>query len=347
VVAVRRRLAALHRAAAPPSIRVLEGLFGILDNRVLALLVELDIPELLDQPKTAADLATAAGTEIDGLERFLRYAVGRGFLKLDRRGRYAANAVTAVLRRDHPNSWRGWVDFLGSDWFRQAADATGAALAGHRSGVEAAFGESFFGYVNITNPGAGDAFNRAMEAGATLQALALTRGLDWSATTTVCDVGGGTGAAVEFLLDALPSLSATLFDLPQVVRHARSRLTDGDLEPRCRIVGGSFFEGVPDGCDRYLLLAIVHDWSDDEAVAILKVVRAAMGPDSRAVVVESLLPERPRGEFVEASDVLMRILASGRERTDGAYKRLFSRAGLTLECRSALATGFSAFVLTR
>jgi hypothetical protein len=41
VVAARRALGRAHRAAAPASLRVLESLFGLFDNRVLGLLVEL------------------------------------------------------------------------------------------------------------------------------------------------------------------------------------------------------------------------------------------------------------------------------------------------------------------
>ena len=37
----------------------LEGLFGLIDNRVLGLLVELNLPELLDKPRSSAILPTS------------------------------------------------------------------------------------------------------------------------------------------------------------------------------------------------------------------------------------------------------------------------------------------------
>jgi hypothetical protein len=347
VVRLRRALLRAHRRAAPAPICVLEGLFGLYDNRVLGLLVSLGIPDLLDRPKTVADLAAATGSNADALERVLRYAAGRQFLGHDRRGRYRANRVTAVLRRDHPNSWSGWVEFAGADWFWQAFRALDASVREGRSGMEVAFGTPYFDYVNRMRPDAGAAFNRAMAAGGSLQAMALSKRLDWATCTTVCDVGGGTGATIEYLLSRHPRLQGIVFDLPEVVAKSRPGLTTGSLAGRCQLVGGSFFEEVPARHDRYLLLAVVHDWSDDQAVALLTCVRRAMGPTSRVVVVESVLPDRPNGDFAEASHLMMRVLATGRERSAGQLTALFERAGLALERSLPLATGFTAFVLNR
>jgi hypothetical protein len=338
----------VHRATAPPAIRILEGLFGLFDNRVLGLLVELEIPERLDRPATAEDLAATTGTDPDALDRVLRYAAGRGYLDCDRRGRYRSNAVLDSLRRDNVNSWRPWVEFAASDWFWDSWRHLDAAVRpGGTSGTEAATGHPFFEYVNTVRPDAGRAFNAAMEAGGTLQAIALGAALDWRRIGHVCDVGGGSGATLEYLLATNDGLRATLFDLPEVVAEARPALRSGALAARAQIVGGSFFDAVPGGADRYLLLAIVHDWSDDEAVSILTRVAEAMGPDAETVVVENVLPDAPRDEFVAASDLLMLVVASGRERTLAGFNRVFSASGLRLERRVLLATGASAFLLRR
>jgi hypothetical protein len=74
-------------------------------------------------------------------------------------------------------------------------------------------------------------------------------------------------------------------------------------------------------------------------------VRDALGSTARAVVVESELTERPRGEFVEASDLLVLVLLNGRERTRPQFESLFSDSGLRIESRVSLMTGFTAFVL--
>jgi hypothetical protein len=340
-IRLRGRVLKTHRAMAPAAVRVLEGLFGLFDNRILGLLVELEIPEALDAPRTVQELAANTGKDPDALMRILRYAAGRGYVDEVGDGRFRANDVTAVLRRDHPNSWTGWVEFASSDWFWSAWRASGAALEPRgSSGMEAAFGSSFFEYVTETRPEAGDAFDRAMEAGATMQALALSQTLEWDAVESVCDVGGGTGAALSVLLQHHPHMHGLLFDVPSVVAKA------DESYARLRVEAGDFFTAVPKGCDRYLMLAVVHDWNDDEAVAILRNVAAAMENGARAVVVENELSQRARGEFVEASDLLMLVLGSGRERTRSEFENLFRLGNLSLRRVHLLPTGFSAFELS-
>ena len=329
----------MQREAVPGSLRILDGLFGLFDNRVLGLLCELDIPEHLSAPRTADELAAATGAPVESLERLLRFSVARGFLGLDRKGRYRANAVTVMLRRDQPGSWRGWVEFASSDWFWSAWRRADAPFSSPpESGMVAATGTGFFEHLEDDPSGAGAAFHAAMEAGATMQAVALSHGLDWDGIRRVCDVGGGTGAALRTLTRLRPELEPLLFDRPEVVAAA---------PPDLPSVGGDFFAAVPTGCDRYLLLAIVHDWGDADAARLLRSVRDALPPHASAIVVENVLPDRPRDEFVVASDLLMLVLGPGRERTRAQFDALFAEAGLTLARHVVLPTGFSAFELVR
>ncbi len=338
-IRLRGSLLKTHRNMAPAAVQVLEGLFGLFDNKVLGLLVALEIPEALDVPRTTQQLAVTSGTEPAALQRVLRYAAGRGYLDENKDSRFQANAVTQVLRRDHPNSWVAWVEFASSDWFWRSWQASDASLVRDgMSGIESATGSPFFEYVTEKQPTAGDVFDRAMGAGATMQALALSHALSWKGIKSLCDVGGGNAAALHVLLRQHPSLHGVLFDLPAVVAQA-------DRHDRLRVEGGDFFTSVPQGCDRYLMLAVIHDWNDEEAVAILRNVAAAMPPHARAFVVENEMGQRANGEFVEASDLLMLVLGSGRERTRAQFNHLFDQAGMSLQRAHLLPTGFTAFEL--
>jgi O-methyltransferase domain len=53
------------------------------------------------------------------------------------------------------------------------------------------------------------------------------------------------------------------------------------------------FEGVPAGADAYLLVLVLHNWSDEDCRRILRVVRAAMGPDAVLLIGEPLLDPGP------------------------------------------------------
>lgn len=345
--ACRRRLLGTHRAIAPPPVRILEALFAQLDASVLALMVDLDVPDLLDDRVTIDDLARRTGVDRHRLERVVRYAAARGLMSMDRRGNVRPNGVTRALRSDAPASWRGWVRFATSDWFASAWRHLGPGLESDAPSAFAhAHGREFFGYITDVDPGAGRVFDQAMEAGATVQAIGLARALDWSGVRSVCDVGGGTGAALGVLQRYHPRLDVTLLDLPEVV--ARARFTSRAEAPgRREIVGGSFFDAVPAGRDRYLALAVVHDWDDEHALSLLSRVRDAMPADGRAIVVEHVASPTPRDDFATASDLLMLVLSTGRERTHDEYECLFASAGLSIATRELLATGATAFVLRR
>ncbi len=228
-IRLRGRVLKTHRSMGPPAVQVLEGLFGLFDNRVLGLMVELGIPEALDIPRDHIQIAELTGANPEALQRLLRYAAGRGYLDEGRDGLFKANEVTEVLRADHPNSWRGWVQFASSDWFWDAWQGSRATFdVSGRSGMEASTGLPFFRFVTEERPDAGDAFDHAMEAGATMQALALSHALDWDSIQNVCDVGGGNGAALRVLLARHRHLEGVLFDLPAVVAKSRGvREVDG------------------------------------------------------------------------------------------------------------------------
>ncbi len=121
----------------------------------------------------------------------------------------------------------------------------------------------------------------------------------------------------------------------------------GDLlEPvadRCRLVGGSFFESVPEGSDAYLLKSIIHDWEDEESIAILRTVRAAMPAHSVVLVIERDLGAPNEDAPAKFSDLNMLVAAGGRARTEDEYAALFVAAGLTYVGATPTAAGMSLY----
>ena len=77
-----------------------------------------------------------------------------------------------------------------------------------------------------------------------------------------------------------------------MVEEARRRLIAEGVADRCQLVPGDFFAEVPAGADAYVLSRVLHDWTDDDARRVLAACRAAMGPGSRLLIVEAILPER-------------------------------------------------------
>jgi hypothetical protein len=334
---LRAAVAALHRRLAPPPLRVLEGVLGLLDPVALGALCRLGVPDRLDRPVPLAALAASLDADDAVVERLVRYAAGRGWLRIDRRGRVRATATSRFLRRDHPGGWRAWVEFACGPEVLAAA-ARLAAAPGTPDAFAAANGASFFDWY-AAHPERHAAFDAAMAAGGRMHGLALAEAIDWSGVRRVCDVGGGTGAVLGVLLDRHPHLRGVLHDLPPVVARAPAH-------DRLDVVGGDAFADLPGDCDLYLFVNVVHDWDDEAVVRLLRGVRTAGPGGARALVVESERRSRPVDGVALRADLLMLAVApGGRERTTGELRELAAAAGLRLASTTRLAPGDRAHTL--
>ena len=191
-----------HRALVPPPVRILDAMLAPLDAAVLGAICTLGLPDEIHGAVEVDRLAARVDIDADRLTRIVRYAHSRGWLRLDRRGRVHATRVTRFLSRRHPGGWSGWVEFASN------ADVLGALAAFARDPRATdpfadANGSAFFAWCSA-HPDRQAAFDAAMAAGARMHGLVLVGALDWSNTSRVCDVGGGTGELARVLLRAQP-----------------------------------------------------------------------------------------------------------------------------------------------
>jgi hypothetical protein len=102
------------------------------------------------------------------------------------------------------------------------------------------------------------------------------------------------------------------------------------VPPRIEAVGGDFFESVPEG-DLYLLKLILHDWTDEQSLAILRSIRAAIRPGGRVAIVDTLLPEQVEPHPGYLFDLNMMVMTGGRERSAAEFGALLEQTGFRLE----------------
>ena len=331
---VRNALHRFHGRMVPPPLLIMERMNGLVEAKVLSVVAELGIPDLLSPgPRAVVHLAADAGVDTDALDRALAFLVSRGLLARTGDGRYANNAASATLRSDHPESMRDWARFFASEWHWDMWNHARHSLTTGGSAAREAFGVEFWDYLTETNPAAGATFNRALAATSRIAGPILARGYDFSTVTRLCDVGGGTGGMLAEILAAHQNVRGVLFDLPSVAEQARAALSERGLLDRVEIVGGSFLEEVPAGCDAYMMQAIIHDWDDDSCVTILSNIRRVMAPGARVLVIENVLSDEPSpdDQFARSFDLVMLVTSGlGRERTESQFASLFARAGLRI-----------------
>jgi hypothetical protein len=151
---------------------------------------------------------------------------------------------------------------------------------------------------------------------------------------TLVDVGGGNGSLLIGILNANPPMHGIVFDQPAVPERARRRIAESGLAQRCEAIGGDFFKEVPRGADGYILKHVIHDWSDDVALVILRNCRDAMAASGKFLLVDGLFPPRidqsAGCRVATASDVNMLVNTGGRQRTESEFHSLFDRARFKL-----------------
>ncbi|HXX53236.1 MAG TPA: DUF2284 domain-containing protein [Thermodesulfovibrionales bacterium] len=100
--------------------------------------------------------------------------------------------------------------------------------------------------------------------------LALFEGLSFDGK--MLDVGAGSGAIAAGFLGQMPSLKATLIDIPEVLYHTREFMQRRGLGERSSFVAQDILEPWPDDTARYDLIVlsnVIHAYSEQELPHIL------------------------------------------------------------------------------
>jgi SAM-dependent methyltransferase len=289
---------------------------GALTTNALAVVVDLGIADALaDGPRPVEELARDAGADPDALHRLLRALASDGVFAEGEPGVFCHTAASERLREP---GWSEFAHLFGGVFYGAVADLDEAARTGTATFPDR-FGADFWSWLRA-HPDERRVFDRAMagEKGGSAERLAA---LDWRAGETVVDVGGGSGALLLELVRLRPEVRAIVFDLPETDRD------ESAFGANVEFVAGDFFESVPTG-DAYVLSGIIHDWDDERATAILRTIRAAAPPGARVLITETVVPPGNQREGAKWLDLLMLVLAGGRERTELEWRALLERAGL-------------------
>ncbi|BBG97719.1 O-methyltransferase 1 [Prunus dulcis] len=131
-------------------------------------------------------------------------------------------------------------------------------------------------------------FNTAMFNHTTIvikKLLHIYKDLEAKNLTQLVDVGGGLGVTLNLITSRHQHIKGINFDLPHVINHALSF-------PGVEHVGVDMFASVPSG-DAILLKWILHDWTDEHCLKLLKNCYKAIPDNGKVIVVEALLPAMP------------------------------------------------------
>ncbi|KAI9086790.1 hypothetical protein K1719_031384 [Acacia pycnantha] len=320
-------------------VHVWKCMFGFVDSMALKSAVELRIPDIIHHhggpmslSQITASLSDAPLPDPATLARIIRLLVRRNIFTahhpsdgggtlygLNHSSRWLLsdsdlNLAPALLMQNHPTFMAPW-HYL-SHCVREGGPA-----------FKKAHGREIWELAS-ESPDFNKLFNDGMAcmAGMVMRAVLSAYKEGFESIGSLVDVGGNTGGTSSEIVKSYAHIKCINFDLPHVIATAPE--FDGVTQ-----VGGDMFHSVPPA-DAVFMKWILHDWSDEDCIKILKNCKeaiAAKEEKGKVIIAEFVLKPEGKGLFDETglvTDLVMIAHSSGgKERTESEWKNLLHQAG--------------------
>lgn len=280
---------------------------------------------LRNGPQTIAELAKLTHTQGIHLQRILRVLCANRVFREHPADTYQLDVLGKEMLSDSPTRLKDAALMLTDGAFLHCAGDLAQAAAGTPIFRER-FGHGFFEHWE--DKAIHDVFHQGVSGLSMASNKLLIEQIQVPEGATVVDVGGGIGGLLLLILQKHPSAFGILFDQTQVLEN--SVLPGLNQPERWKLVNGDFFENCPAG-DIYLLQMILHDWSDEQGITILRNCKRGMSANGRILILESVIEPDNRPNGGKLLDLItMCVLEDSRERTLAEFGFLFDQAGLRL-----------------
>jgi O-methyltransferase domain/Dimerisation domain len=314
----------------PPQAQLMQMATGFTVSFLLRAAAQLCLADhLADGPKSAEQLAAVTNTHAPSLHRLLRTLACIGIVSEDESHRFSLTPLAEPLRSGVPGSVRTSVLSITGDIFVTPYAKLLYSVQTGQPSFDKYFGVPFFDHL-ATMPEEADMFSDLLIGLNSSDAPAVAAAYDFSSCSHIADIGGATGHILTTILASHPGPRGTLVDLLHNQSAAMELIQSRGMADRITFTPGSFFQSIPSGCDLYMLSHVIHDWSEEQCLAILGNCHRAMSPTSRLLIIEMVLPEGNAFHPGKMLDMTMLALTPGQERTESEYRALLEKANFKL-----------------
>lgn len=251
----------------------------------MALLAGLELgvfAELAHGGKDAAQMAAALGVDARALQTLLEALVGAGLLNLE--GELFANGREAD-RLLVPDS----ADYIGPR--HKLWKTTWPTLLHTADSVRAGTPESEIDFAAAPEAELDDII-RGLHPGSLRMGRELAAEIDWSGCENLLDVGGGSGGVSVALCRALPTLRATIVELPNVAALTRRIVAEEGMAEYVRVEGCDVVEQVPAGVyDAALCKAYLQVLAPEDVPKALRHIYQALKPGGWVLIIGDMLDD--------------------------------------------------------
>jgi acetylserotonin N-methyltransferase len=310
---------------------ILDLIMAFRRSKIMFAAVKLGVFDALAAgPKGADMLAGELRADPGALGRLLDACVGLRLLDRSGDGYVNTSAALVYLCRHSPRRLTGYVAYSNESLWKLWANLEDAVREGtHRWKQSFGWDGPIFSHIFRT-PEAGREFLMGMHGFGLISSPAVVAAFDLGRFRRLVDLGGATGHLAIAACERHPVLQAVVFDLPEAVAQAREMAAATAAAERVSFQAGDFFQGALPEADLYALGRILHDWTEDKIMVLLRKVYQRLPPGGALLIAEKLLDDDRAGPAVaQLQSLNMLVCTEGKERTLAEYEALLRQVGFT------------------
>ena len=278
--------------------------------------------------KSLGTLADELGADADALERLLDACVGLHLL--GRQGNSYQNmpVATAYLSSASPQQLTGYICYSNTVMWKLWSHLEDAVREGtHRWKQGYGWEGPIFSHFFKTDDAKRE-FLMGMHGFGLISSPHVVGAFDLSRFNQFIDLGGATGHLAIAACQRYPKLRAVVFDLPDAMPLAREMVAASPVADRLELAAGDFFQDpLPQG-DLYGLGRILHDWTEQKLIKLLRRIYDALPTGGAVLIAEKLLLDDKTGpRWAQMQNLNMLTCTEGKERTLREYETLMMQVG--------------------
>ncbi len=220
-------------------------------SRILLTAAELNLFDILAKGyQTVEELCTSHGFSPRGLRILLDALASQGLVSRSIDEKYGLEeSLSRLLTKDGDDTVLPMILHAASMWqsWSKLTEIVRTGVNPNVMGIRSRSTEDM------------EAFIGAMHVIGLKMADSIAESLDLTRFKRMLDIGGASGTYVMAFLKRAPHMTATIFDLPNVVQMAQKRLDKEAYSHRVELAGGDYTShDLPRGHDLVVLSAIIH-----------------------------------------------------------------------------------------
>ena len=191
-------------------------------------------------------------------------------------------------------------------------------------------------------------YSRLMQTSQRLVAEQTLQAYSFRGAKRILDIGGGTGAFLRAVKNKYPQIDATVFDLPNVIKVAKSNQYKIDGSVNLTLKPGDFLvDDLPRNQDVICLVRVLYDHEDSTIEILLKRIYNALPKQGVLLITE---PMSGGAKAIRSSDCYFSFytlaMTTGKVRSFEEHKAILQKSGFSNITKHLVSAPFITQVVT-